>query len=198
MNLHRYPGGYAEYVAAQVAANRRKLGKVWATEATVAHLAQFLGDRLAPPPQRGLCHGTRGGPEQAWFRRCLPGAEVWGTEIAPTAAAFPWTMQWDFHELRPEWRGAWDFVYSNSLDHAYDPARALGAWVDALRVGGLCLVEHSPAHDAASPSDPFGATPDELYDLVGQWGAGRYGVLDVLRVPAARARGVVLVVGRMP
>lgn len=192
--LYRYLS-FDDYVAAQVAANAEKLDEVWVRETTIADLARYLQGEIGPV-KSGLCHGTRGGQEQAWFRKYLPGADVIGTEIAPTARAVPYTVWWDFHEIRPEWIGAKDFVYSNSFDHAYDPERALTAWVDCLRPGGLCLIEHSPAHNAMSESDPFAATPAELQELIDYWGAGHFGVVDVLPAPAAKAGGSVLVVGR--
>jgi len=54
----------------------------------------------------GLCHGSRRGLEQEWFRRKFPAANVIGTEISDTATTFPNTIKWDFHQVKPEWFGA--------------------------------------------------------------------------------------------
>ncbi len=42
---------------------------------------------------------------------------------------------------------------------SYDPQKCINAWMSCLRVGGLCILEHSSAHgpQATSVSDPFGA-----------------------------------------
>src|SRR5262249_50645007 len=89
---------YEAYRQAQNAGNLRKLTLVAAQEANIAHLARYASERLVRPDIRVLCHGTRNGAEQRWFRHHLPGAAlVLGTEIADTAIQFPDTIQWDFH-----------------------------------------------------------------------------------------------------
>jgi hypothetical protein len=60
-------------------------------------------------------------------------------------------------EVKPEWVGAVDFIYSNSFDHTYDPQKCLDAWVSCLTRCGVCVIEH--------------------------WGKGRYGVRDILDAP---------------
>lgn len=170
--LHAYGGdgasAYAAYRAAQEAGNRRKLDKQWVVEAHIAWLAAYV-DRSLGPVSFGLCHGTRRGAEQAWFRAHLPGGpRVIGTEISSTATDFPDTVQWDFHDMNEDWRGRADFVYSNSWDHAFDPARAFRAWAESLRPGGLMLLDHSAGHSVSqagsniNATDPFAADLDAL------------------------------------
>ena len=160
--LHRYPD-YATYRDVQVAGNKAKLGKQYVKKSHIALLAEHLRGALGEI-RFGLCHGTRRGAEQAWFRAHLPGADVIGTEISDTAADFPHTVRWDFHEPNPDWAGRADFVYSNSWDHAYDPDKAFSAWIDALRPGGLMLLDHTKGQlpGAASALDPFGVTYEGL------------------------------------
>ena len=183
----RADGGfdYARYKAVQTAGNRRKIEQVFATEANIDVLAAYLHRKLGRV-EKGLCHGTRRGLEQAWFAQRLPGCEVWGTEISDTAADFPNTIQWDFHEVKPEWRGAMDFIYSNSLDHAYDPEKALNAWMSCLRPSGLTLLEHTDLHDASAATelDPFGADLSIMPYLIARWAKGRYALVDLLAAPA--------------
>ena len=33
------------------------------------------------------------------------------------------------------------FIYSNSLDHSYDPEKALDSWMSCLNEKGLCFIE---------------------------------------------------------
>lgn len=152
-----------EYRRAQIAANHRKLRSVWALPDNIRHLAGLVGTA-----EFGICHGTRNGAEQRWFAECLQ-CSVVGTEISDTADRFAATVQWDFHEPRAEWVGAADFVYSNSLDHAFDPQLAVHTWAEQLKAGGYLLIEHSADCDgeaAVTRHDPFGASVDEVVSLV--------------------------------
>ncbi len=186
--LFRYRGDdgafdYERYRQIQTEGNKKKLEKVWAVEENIAFLAEYIRGRVSAP-QFGLCHGTRRGKEQEWFRKYL-GGDVLGTEISDTATQFPHTIQWDFHEVKPEWVDAVDFIYSNSLDHSYDPKKALDAWMRCVRPGGVCLLEHTSRHEHATELDPFGASIDEMPGLIAIWGEGRYRVDEILDAPVA-------------
>ena len=153
---------YDEYKAVQIEANLRKLHVVWVRPEIIQRICDFIR-QLIPRPRFGLCHGTRRGEEQRLFKAAL-GCPVLGTEISPTAHNFPDTIEWDFHETRPEWIGSCDFIYSNSLDHAYAPKKALAAWRACLSPSGLLIVEW--AGEKSSRSDPFSATTTELAALL--------------------------------
>src|SRR5262249_31734586 len=147
--LHRYTRldgtfDYERYKTLQQNANKDNIEKAWAREPNIEYLAHYI-KRVIGQPKFGICHGTRRGVEQAWFRKHL-NCEVIGTEISETASQFPNTIQWDFHEVKPEWRDAVDFIYSNSFDHSYDPEKCLNAWMSCVRPGGLCFIEHSSLH----------------------------------------------------
>lgn len=174
---------YERYRETQVDGNINKLDRVWVQEENIAFLSDYISDVMSSP-RFGLCHGTRRGKEQEWFRKYL-GCEVIGTEISYTAEKFPHTIQWDFHETKPEWINATDFIYSNSFDHSYDPEKCLNAWMDCVRIGGLCLIEHTSAHRASKSSelDPFGADLSIMPYLILVWGKGRYGVRDLIESP---------------
>jgi len=174
---------YARYREAQIAANKRKIHAIWAKEENIRFLADYIR-RFIPTPSFGLCHGTRRGLEQQWFRQYL-GCEVIGTEISDTAAEFPNTIQWDFHEVKPDWIGTADFIYSNSLDHSYDPEKCLNAWISCLRPEGMLIIEHSTDHVAVRESDPFGAHLSVMPFLILQWSKGAYSTREVLSAPSA-------------
>lgn len=169
---------YEKYRITQTEANHRKINLIWAREDDVAWLAQILWKR--GEPKFGLCHGTRQGVEQAWFSKRL-GCRVIGTEISDTASQYPNTVEWDFHEENPDWVGKADFVYSNALDHAYDPDRALNTWMRQLKPSGLCIIEHSKWHSPkhASEIDPFGADLAIMPYLVLQWSRGKFSVREI-------------------
>lgn len=167
MVLHAYPD-YETYRAVQTEGNRAKLECQFVNKGHVERLSNHLIDDLGVV-RFGICHGTRRGKEQRWFRKLLGhGAEVLGTEISDTATTFPNTVQWDFHDPNPDWEGRADFVYSNSWDHAFDPARAFRTWAGQLRPGGVLLLDHTRDHGPGRTDalDPFGATIEALTELM--------------------------------
>tara|TARA_B100000287_G_scaffold435471_1_gene503952 strand:+ start:2389 stop:3087 length:699 start_codon:yes stop_codon:yes gene_type:complete len=89
----------------------------------------------------GICHGTRNGIEQKHLRDIL-GIEVIGTEIADGCEKFPHQIQWDFHDVKDEWIGNVDFIFSNSLDHSYDPVYCLSQWIKCMKDGGIIYLQH--------------------------------------------------------
>lgn len=174
---------YMQYVKNQDRANKRKLTHQSVKARTVQTICRYLLERIEAP-KCGLCHGVRRGIEQQLFKSHLPGCVVVGTEIAHTATWFQDTIQWDFHEIKPEWIGAADFVYSNSLDHAYDPKRAVERWVQSLADPGYCFIEwwaNKPWE--ADSVDCFQATLHRCRELLEKWGetsAVPYSVIDML------------------
>ena len=173
--LHKYPD-YETYRQVQEDGNKAKLSAQFVNKSHIFFLADHLNSTLGKV-DFALCHGVRRGKEQLWFGRRLAGAaDVIGTDISETATNFPNTVQWDFHAVNPEWSGRADFVYSNSWDHAYDPHKAFAAWFDALRPGGMILLDHTSGHlpKSANALDPFGATEATLarilHEVIGEAG----------------------------
>ena len=179
MVLYQYPD-YETYREIQTAGNKAKLRMQFVCESHVSLLSERLA-ALVDEVHFGICHGTRRGLEQAWFRRHLPGEpDVIGTEISDTATRFPHTVEWDFHETNPDWSGRADFVYSNSWDHAFDPVKAFAAWIDSLRPGGVMLLDHTRGQkpDSANALDPFGITFERLNAMLTADFADRGTLLD--------------------
>lgn len=178
---------YERYKKIQEEGNKKKLNNVWVLEENIKFLSDYLNRNIATP-KFGLCHGTRRGKEQEWFMKHMghKDLKVIGTEISETASSFPDTIQWDFHDVKPEWIESVDFIYSNSFDHSYDPEKCLKAWISCLRHGGLCIIEHTSAHgpSGADELDPFGAHLRQMPFLIAKWGAGKFSVKDILSAPA--------------
>lgn len=169
--MKQYDYDWDEYLKWQLEANQRKRHMVWVSRRNIEFLCDYLGDSVSSI----LCHGTRRGKEQQWFKARYPNALVMGTEISPSATDFPMTIEHDFHNPTGM---LVDVIYSNSLDHAFDPYRALKVWhSEADRV----LIEHSDGDfdDRVTKFDPFGASFDELRQLISRYGR----VLDVLDLP---------------
>jgi hypothetical protein len=163
--LHIYKN-QDEYRRIQQDGNKHKIEKVWAVEDNIHFLANYLGSA-----KFDICNGTRRGLEQKWFAQQL-NCDVIGTEISETAVDFPNTIHWDFHEDNPEWHEKSDFVYSNALDHAYDPDKAINVWMKTLTPRGCCIIEHSSQHEGSNELDPFGAHIEVMPYLILKWGVG--------------------------
>ena len=142
----------------------------------------------------GLCHGTRRGREQKLLKEYLK-IPVLGTEIAPSATEFKNTIQWDFHEVKDEWIGNVSFIYSNSLDHSYDPVFCLRQWMSCIHHGGMIalqrgqddlpdLSERLKNHCA----DLFQASPEAFEAIVDVAGAGDWEVLYPERLVIDRSK----------
>jgi hypothetical protein len=175
---------YEQYRALQEWQSRRLDDKVWVTEENIIFLANYLRQHLQSI-RFGICHGSKRGNEQEWFAKYLNGkVSVIGTDIAEWAKDFPNTVQWDFHETIPEWLEAADFIYSNALDHSYDPQKAIEAWMACIRPGGCCVVEWHVFGEPVNITDPFSADMPQLLYAITQWGKGRYCVRELIPTPA--------------
>lgn len=164
MKLQKFTS-YENYVERQVADNKRKLSHVWVTRKELDIVADLVEKREVAGDSKvsGICHGVRNGFEVEVLRERL-GAGVFGTEISDTADQFANVIQWDFHELKPEWLGAMDFIYSNSWDHSYAPDVLFQRWASCLAPGGLMILEWSRNHMPKSVyhSDWFGIDLDDF------------------------------------
>ena len=172
---------YNAYKEIQVDGHKKKIQNVWATEGNIEYICSFLKENLGTI-QFGLCHGTRRGREQEWFKNYL-GCDVLGTEISDTARDFENTIEWDFHDTKEEWIDSVDFIYSNSFDHSYDPESCINAWADCLRSGGFCIIEHTSGHEKATQLDPFGAKIQVMPYLLLVWLRGKCSVVEILEAP---------------
>ena len=116
----------------------------------------------------GLCHGTRNGYELNFFNKSDANILCIGTDISETALNYENYYVWDFHEPRLDWINTFDFVYSNSLDHSYDPSLALTTWLNQIKSTGKVIIELTKSHGVAyqSEMDPFGIKPQYFPFLV--------------------------------
>ena len=191
--------GYEKYRKVQIFHNKRKISEVWADAETLGVISDYIKKHV-PVVRSGICHGTRRGYEQAEFSRQL-GCPVIGTEISDSARQFENTVQWDFHEQKEEWRNRFSFVYSNSIDQAFDPKMALSTWAAQLEESGLLFLDHTMVHSpaAASEMDPFGAHPMVMPYLLFNWGRNEYRLVDILELAHEKKRHVwIFVIRREP
>ncbi len=168
--LHEY-ASYEEYRKVQIYHNYRKLGRVWADTDTLDLLGTSLVELYGHGPIKGICHGSRNGFEQNYLNDKFANFEVIGTDISPSARDYPNSVEWDFHDVNPDWQGRFDFVYSNSLDQSWQPRQALEAWLGQLRPGGVVVIEYSEEQSpvAAGQMDPFGVRPQVVPYVLADW-----------------------------
>jgi len=171
MKLVRFDN-YDEYRHVQVAANKLKYRNVYAEDAELRRIAAHFAGRV-PQARRGICHGVRNGYEVQLLRRLLPAVDILGTDISDTAADLKNCIVWDMHEVKPEWIGAIDFLYSNSWDHTYDPELLFRRWSECLTAVGRLYLTYTDAHSESGATedtkvDAFGCSLDELFTLVGR------------------------------
>ena len=168
MKLYKHDS-YEEYVKAQVDLNEKKLGQVFIRKEIAQLIALYVENNIYAP-EFGICHGVRNAWEVKCFRELL-NFNIIGTEIADTATQFDDTIKWDFHDVKEEWINNVDFIYSNSLDHSYDPEYCLAQWVSCLSNKGMCFIEwtfmsKSKPSLKSMKADCFGADLDEYKELI--------------------------------
>lgn len=168
--LHEY-SSYEQYREVQIFHNIRKLKNVWADEVTLNRVATILTERFLQLPISGLCHGSRNGFEQNYLRSLPFEIKAIGTDISETANDFENSIQWDFHDVRDDWKAAFDFIYTNSLDQSWQPKKALLSWLEQLNENGVLIIEHTEAHGprGASKMDPFGVRPTIMPYVLTMW-----------------------------
>lgn len=173
MKIYNY-SSYDDYVNAQTEANKRKIENSYVDPISLSKLVEHLYNVHLLKPMTILCHGTRRGLEQQYFLDIYNSTygimpNITGTEISTTALNYPNTIQWDFHDVKPEWLNSIDSIYSNSFDHSYNPIDCLDAWMTCLSKNGKCVIEYSIECDTVSGRiDPFAASLDEYRDFIGR------------------------------
>jgi hypothetical protein len=175
-------GDYDEYKRIQVAANKLKYYQVYAEDPELRQIAAHFR-RGGVRAGMGLCHGVRNGYEVHKLRSLLPDVDIIGTDISDTATAIPHCIEWDMHEVKPEWVGHIDFMYSNSWDHTYDPSLLFAGWSACLSPAGRLYLPYTEWQSErgvteATRIDVFGCSLDELVGAVRQ----HFQVDDVLDV----------------
>ena len=169
--LHKY-ASYEEYARVQIHLNKAKLNQVWADEDTLTRVKDILVDEFGESKKIiGICHGTRNGFEQNFLRGLSTNLEVIGTDISETAENYDNSVQWDFHDVKKDWKEKHDFVYTNSLDQSWQPQVAVQTWLSQLKQNGLLIIEHTEVHgpNGASEKDPFGVRPTVMPYVLTMW-----------------------------
>jgi trans-aconitate methyltransferase len=167
MQLREYRD-YDEYIKSQRRTDKIKNPRPCLVKAEVEKIGSYLrGSGI--PADRIICHGARAGHEVDWFQDEFPTAMVVGTDLF--LKGHQNVVQWDFHKALRSWKRYFDIVYSNALDHSYDPVKALGVWFGQLRPEGRLCVQWSQWHRVAKWGDCFGAEFHEYLWMLNKLGS---------------------------
>lgn len=144
-------GDYEEYKQSQIVRAESKWGRKFQFEEEFKkHLNKTIdeiADFIVSPEVIG-CMGCRSGSELFEFKERFPSAKVCGVDITENINTIKKPKEVevtlnDFNHLPLDWESRFDLVFSNSLDHAYDPKETLKEWHRVARRGGFLLVELS-------------------------------------------------------
>jgi len=160
MKIYKHES-YEEYVKAQTKTNKSKIKWVYANPEKIRRICEDN-----PDCKFVICHGTRNGSEQKFFKKHLPNAEIIGTEISDNAETFEMTVQHDFSIPKEEWIGKADIVYSNAFDHSNVPEKTIQTWKDQLSKSGRLYLEYSEKDSVCEPADCLDATESEVIELL--------------------------------
>jgi len=144
MNIYKYKN-YNEYIECQKDATTKKFEKIWVCREELLAISDYLKVHNKGIINFGICHGVRNGYEVGVFGELL-GAKVIGTEISELASDKKDVVIWDFNKRNEEWVGACDFVYTNALDHSFNPVETIDTWMEQLSPNGLLFIEWTRGH----------------------------------------------------
>lgn len=165
MKVYEY-NDYDHYVKEQIDGNKKKITRQFNGQNRIRWIHNHF-----PIASNIICHGTRSGGEQKEFLKYYPEAYVIGTEISDTAKDYEFTVQHDFAVQKEEWVNNFDIVYSNSIDHSFDPDKTITTWKDQLTSNGKLFVEWNIEHNLKStPMDPFSGSVQEFENFLKEHG----------------------------
>ena len=68
VKIYKYKN-YDEYKETQISYNKKKIEHVWADEKTLEKISEFLLENVSTSIIKGICHGSRNGFEQNFFKK---------------------------------------------------------------------------------------------------------------------------------
>lgn len=190
---------YQKYVEGQRQKADRELNRTFASTRALDVVSEYLRRHFRNRTRlHGVCHGAKVGREVRFLRRQLEhhsrgsraagfarDVSILGTDISEQASRRSRgdVILMDFHVVYTSWQGHWDFIYSNTLDHSYDPGSALGVWRWSLQgTDGLVVLHRSPFHSTLhiDSVDMYGGSMGDYCTLMRKT---RFELLDIIRLP---------------
>ena len=182
MRQHKF-ANYYEYRRAQRRGSMRRSGRSSTASAEeIRIISDDVKSHVVDFAPHGICHGARCGTEVQLFRDQFPESpadHLFGTDLIGREKL---VLAWDFSQRNKDWVGQFDFIYTNSLDHASNPKRVIRVWLEQLKPTGRLYVTWSTYHKLDERELPypggdcFGASLEEYVLLLNKVGR----VVDVL------------------
>lgn len=137
---------YEDYLVAQVQRSKRRTNYgrrlvSWISEEDLLKVNRLI-HIYKNDIKTVVCHGCRNGLEVEVLQKLNPSAKVFGTDIYGKSYQYDraYFKEMDFDTVPEEWRGYFDVIYSNSIDHSRDLINTLLAWEMELKKNGICFV----------------------------------------------------------
>lgn len=137
MKLSLMPKNYKAYLKLQVGRAESKWGRkgIYQNDFIIRFHEDWKEIKNQIKPEKIICMGCRDGTELFEFRMSCRGSSVVGVDITENIKTIRVSKMegvsvkvCDFSDLPDEWENHFDLVYSNSLDHAYDPYQTVKEW----------------------------------------------------------------------
>jgi SAM-dependent methyltransferase len=160
---------YKEYLKQQIVRAESKWGRKWGYDEIFKQQLNLSIDDIEEfiNPTSICCMGVRTGTECFEFKERYPKAEVYGVDITENINTIRTHLDvkiflQDFNNLPESWGDKFDLVFSNSLDHSYNPADTIKEWHRVTQNGGHLFLEFSttPANKIE-----WSFTPEQLGKL---------------------------------
>ena len=145
------PSTKAAYLQTQKFASADKFNKSWARQETCAEITEIVGS-MQIPLCKWMCHGVRRGLELEYFSAAGV-TDVLGTDLYVPPGSDSKIVEHDFMLPLPERYGQFNFVYSNSVDHATNIVEVLTVWGKQLTPVGYIGLEMDWGHGPAKSND---------------------------------------------
>ena len=149
---------YKEYLAIQKKFNSLKNTNIFESEETLLKLSKFINKHFIDLNTNinGVCHGVRTGFENTFLEENIKNSSILGTDLRfdIDISNNDKMIIHDFNLPKSEWNNKFNFVYTNSLDHAYDPKKTISIWLSSLKKNGIIIICFTHAHTPASRGEP--------------------------------------------
>lgn len=142
---------YNDYLQKQITRAESKWGRKWDYDEIfkqTLHLSLDEIDDYIKDSESICCMGCRSGTEVFEFKERYPEAKVYGVDITDRVETIRTHLDvkislQDFNHLPLAWADKFDLVFSNSIDHAFNPKQTIQEWYRVSKKGGYLFLEFS-------------------------------------------------------
>ncbi len=131
-------------------------------ETVFAAIERFLPAFDENNKKEGICLGTRNNHEREVFRSLFSSDwKIYSNDIWEDSGA---DFVCDFSKFPRDWQNRWNFIYTNSTDHAIDANDAFNEWLRVSAPGGVLALGFCPINTADNLNE-YGCSSFDFGDL---------------------------------